>query len=563
LGELRRQLQTAEEFWRRRVPPQDGSKGPAAALERRQQLDAWLHGALAAWNEDPPVPNGELYATALKLATTLLNSGRDLREVCAAQISHAEGAAIEYLNPLDKQGADFRRLERPVRYLHLAQNVQPQHVLRRMLQLDVVQLAFTGVTDDVEQEVELVEITAAAPGPDGDSPRVEDKLTGVQLGHFGAFYRRSWRVNDWIWGRVDGAGRLVETLLSPERLEKLGYKRDPALEELECLAIGPEGQDRAYLQKKWLETKEACRAELAFLGDGKAGRTLPLCARAVARRHQTAILRIELPRLAAAIEAEGVTEAPVPRGSACWLKSFRHDVPPGTKDDDISAEVLWSHFGEIGKIGKARIQDEVGSDLFARTLSTSAAVFASVLSAGRGVRQFKAVTSVLRGFRGYSLGLWGMVHLATSGARIGAFLVSLAITFGTGLLVLSLVVPNLPGAVAVLGLLSMVAGLTTALLLQSAALFWRALIVACVFLVLVLAGVGTAWRDLGAPGLGRGVMQLVSVAFHQAPWSRIFRALVVIAAVAIMAFIGGINRPLPKKRFASPSSSGSDQGRSP
>jgi hypothetical protein len=216
----------------------------------------------------------------------------------------------------------------------------------------------------------------------------------------------------------------------------------------------------------------------------------------VARRLQTAILRIELPRLAAAIEAEGVTETPVPQGSACWLRSFRHDVPPGTKDDDISAEVLWNHFGEIDKIGKARIEDEVGSDLFARTLSIGAAVFARVRSAGRGVGRFKAVTSVLRGFRGYALGLWGMVHLATSGARIGPLLVSLAITIGTGLLVLSLVVPNLPGAVAVLGLLFMVAGLTTALLLQSAALFWGALIVACLLVVLVLAGVGIVSRSI-------------------------------------------------------------------
>ena len=109
---------------------------------------------------------------------------------------------------------------------------------------------------------------------------------------------------------------------------------------------------------------------------------------------------------------------------------------------------------------------------------------------------------------------------------------------------------------------SMLAGLTTALLSQSAALLRRALIVACVFLVLVLTGVGLAWKDLGTPGLGRGVMQAAAVSFHQAPWSRIFRALVVIVAVAIMAWIGGINRPLPKKRFASPSSRGSDQERS-
>jgi patatin-related protein len=549
LSELRVQVRKSEEFWRRRVPPGAGPKGATAPLERRQTLDSWLQDALEAWRKEPAVANGELYATALKLATQLLNSGRDLREVCAAQISDPREGPVRYLNPLDSEGADFRRLERPLRYLHLDQSVKPEHVLQRMLQLDVVQLAFTGVTDDVEQEVELVEITAAALGPDGTEPDVQNKLTGVQLGHFGAFYRRSWRVNDWIWGRVDGAARLVEMLLSPERMRRLGYQREPVLAKLECLAIGPAGQDRAYLQERWLEAKEACRAELACLDRVDPGRTLPLCARAVARRLQTDILRVELPRLAVAIETEEVTETPVPSDSLLWLQDFRRDVPPGTSAPDISAAVLWKHFGQIGRIGKARIEQEVGSDLFARTVSTGAAVFASVLSAGPGVGRFSAVRSVLHGFRGYALGLWGMVHLATSGARIGPLLTSLAIIVGTGLLALSLVAPGLPGAVAVLGLLAMLAGLTTALLLQSPVLLRRAKLVAYVALLLAIAAAGIAWRYVGAAGLLHGSVNLVREGYHRAPWGRIIRALVVVVAMGVVAFIGGVNLlPRPKKK---------------
>jgi hypothetical protein len=30
------------------------------------------------------------------------------------------------------------------------------------------------------------------------------KLAGMQLGHFAAFVKRSWRANDWMWGRLDG-----------------------------------------------------------------------------------------------------------------------------------------------------------------------------------------------------------------------------------------------------------------------------------------------------------------------------------------------------------------------
>jgi hypothetical protein len=34
------------------------------------------------------------------------------------------------------------------------------------------------------------------------------KLAGDDLGHFGAFLKRSWRANDWLWGRLDAASAL-------------------------------------------------------------------------------------------------------------------------------------------------------------------------------------------------------------------------------------------------------------------------------------------------------------------------------------------------------------------
>lgn len=35
------------------------------------------------------------------------------------------------------------------------------------------------------------------------------KLRGVSLAHFAGFFRRSWRENDYLWGRLDGAERLI------------------------------------------------------------------------------------------------------------------------------------------------------------------------------------------------------------------------------------------------------------------------------------------------------------------------------------------------------------------
>ena len=260
---------------------------------------------------------------------------------------------------------------------------------------------------------------------------------------------------------------------------------------------------------------------------------------------------MELPRLAVAIEAEEICETPVPTKGRQWLQDFRRDVPPGSSPKDIQAAILWEHFGRmVDEIGSARVGEEVGSDLFARTVSTGAAVFASLLSAEPAIRRFRAVKSVFHGFRGYALGLWGMVNLATSGARIGPLLVSLAVILGTGLLVLSLVAPGLPGAVAVIGLLSMLAGLTTALLLQSSALFKRAALVACVPLLLAIAAVVTALRDIGLPGVLHGSLQLLSEACRRVSWGQITRALVVIVAMGCMAFIGGA-QPVAAAKAAS------------
>ena len=83
-----------------------------------------------------------------------------------------------------------------------------------MLRLEVVHVAFTGVSDVPEQAVELVQVSSLD----------KSLVTGIQLHHFGAFYRQSWRANDWLRGRIDGSKQLVQMLLAPERLRFAGWK---------------------------------------------------------------------------------------------------------------------------------------------------------------------------------------------------------------------------------------------------------------------------------------------------------------------------------------------------
>jgi patatin-related protein len=49
----------------------------------------------------------------------------------------------------------------------------------------------------------------------------QKKLSGDMAGNFGGFFKRSWRANDILWGRLDGVCQLVEILLTRKRLECL------------------------------------------------------------------------------------------------------------------------------------------------------------------------------------------------------------------------------------------------------------------------------------------------------------------------------------------------------
>jgi predicted acylesterase/phospholipase RssA len=94
--------------------------------------------------------------------------------------------------------------------------------LARMLAIEVVRRAFAAEADiDTAQTLRFVQLTPAAPTPiltanpfePGEPADPREKLNGVGLNHFAGFYRRSWRANDFMWGRLDAAARIVEMLL--------------------------------------------------------------------------------------------------------------------------------------------------------------------------------------------------------------------------------------------------------------------------------------------------------------------------------------------------------------
>ncbi|MEZ5659431.1 MAG: patatin-like protein [Burkholderiaceae bacterium] len=73
-----------------------------------------------------------------------------------------------------------------------------------------------GAIQGEPASVDLVRISpldATSLIDESRDPRARTKLNGTALGHFGAFLDRRWRQNDLMWGRLDGAERLIHSIL--------------------------------------------------------------------------------------------------------------------------------------------------------------------------------------------------------------------------------------------------------------------------------------------------------------------------------------------------------------
>jgi Protein of unknown function (DUF3376) len=195
--------------------------------------------------------------------------------------------------------------------------------LRRTLAVEVTRRAFSA-DEDVEsaQQLRFAQLTPCAPAllfaaapldagaPIWNTPGA--KLTGVNLGHFAAFYRASWRANDYMWGRLDAAVRVVDLLVDAARARQVAREhRGRPPWELLADALLPDGgsPDQHWLVAEVIGESEApgepLLARLAESlrddlcnGDGRLTRTL--CARSA----QLEILAHELPVVVQSSQAD-------------------------------------------------------------------------------------------------------------------------------------------------------------------------------------------------------------------------------------------------------------------
>ena len=327
-------------------------------------------------------------------------------------------------------------------------------VLRRLREVDVLFALFAPEVT-VEQPVELLQLNGYTPNAFGGPTAIGEKVTGTRTAHFAAFYKPSWRVNDWIWGRLDGAMRLSQVLLHPGRLRQLGYSAAQALELVRQAALpapgpDPASADIAYLSAQFALRRAACESELSFLDDDDlpVPPSLPVCATQVARRLQAEILREELGRLASAVD-EDDREGALRDGSGPAFRQRYLDARKAAGGPElITAEALFALFRNC-RIGRETILDDAGSDLFAQTVSQAALVGVSAAEGKRaGLGPLKLIT---RPVRAVLLILYALVTGATRAGAFGRAVVSLMLATGGALLAIALLTPKTPDLVPLIG----------------------------------------------------------------------------------------------------------------
>lgn len=341
--------------------------------------------------------------------------------------------------------------------------------VRRLLALDVVQRASGADLTGIDQELELVLMSSGVGnGLDPGRP-AEDKLAGLQLGHFGAFYKYSWRANDWMWGRMDGADRLVRALLDPRRIRERmrrhgGESAAPAvaseIEAVACAFDPPEDPLKAVdaaSMVRWLKDRWDGAAVVEELGALAAGgsdpspNALQASYAAVQRRVQLEIACDELSRVAAAVRRDGRDGASERSLGALWEEQWQDAVPDGP----IGAETLVNAFRAC-RIGEELVTAEAGSDLFTRVSTRALGVTGSLLQGAL------AAVGVLRTplalVRGLLLSLYLLGRGVVESSRTGSFLVALVLAAGGALLALFLIGVKVPGFLLLLGSTLLIAG---------------------------------------------------------------------------------------------------------
>jgi patatin-related protein len=373
-----------------------------------------------------PAPSHDPGGLALELARITLHARPALLDAARRAPAVAGRGADELQRAVETLTGDLTPDEGEV------------EVLRRLLALQVALFVFTPNLPDCDQFVELMLLSGdAANAFDRSRFHVADKLAGVQLGHFAGFYKASYRANDWMFGRLDAAERLVQAALSPVRLLQLGLSKETVVDRVAEMAREPDGD--------WLERtagafdRQAALAELAFLDPGSdlpVPPVLPECVRALTRRAQLGVLRDEVRWLWQALRLDDENGAHRGNGlfRVTWASIYGDHQPAG---DALPSPEHAVRLFQAWDAAHEPITDDAGSRLFLATVAQATGVaVAAASSPSAGKLPFRAALKPLKPFvavlvvlaRNLAKGGSTGVALATAAAAVGALLMAIGLT---------------------------------------------------------------------------------------------------------------------------------------
>jgi patatin-related protein len=312
-----------------RAAIEDTYRAPATVWDDGAEVREKLGGAAKA----SPVPSLMTVAHELadaKRQALLIGSTADDVRAAWVKLANATIPLLAGLNELATPDGRSSRQEAAgaigsyLRYFGAAPS--PAELADRLLSLVIAERALEPAEPEVDQPVEFIQVSAntrtlLAPRNQLDTV---NKLRGVELHHFAAFYKGSWRAYDWMWGRMDGSGWLVHILLDPRRILAV-------IEDRYQWPHGTRAQKFAGLLRESAGLADNlegdCLAEdLAFLDDPDAAIpvSLPNSALFLAQAWQNLIAANELPAVAQQMLADGGRlppltdpgQPPIPAGRA-------------------------------------------------------------------------------------------------------------------------------------------------------------------------------------------------------------------------------------------------------
>ncbi|MBP2325530.1 patatin-related protein [Kibdelosporangium banguiense] len=434
----------------------------AAVHSARAQMRRMRLAMHKKWEEEPvDSPDGECWEHRLTEYNAQMTGeqGTKVRDL-VLHVAEAFGAGAQVLAPAPAQRDPHLKAWQDFAVLS---DEDPDASLpdayRWMSRLLALEVSTTCLADESEApEEQLVELAQISLQTENAFARYsitpDDKAGGYSLSRFSGFLKRSWRANDWIWGRMDAASMLCRVLLDPARIRR-------AVD-----LAGLLGQDPQTLARKVIDDLvtamfgelprhdriEQCRdeavGELVHAFKAKPGEALPATCPSLAElvgwsMHIRIVIE-ELPELRRAIAADAVDGANVRSNGERFVKQYAkllddlEELPPG---QPLTPEIVekglraLEAFDRAG-VGREPLGEEAASDQMIRTVATAAATAITLADSPQlGVKAARPVTRSLRGLT--LLPYWTILGL-TRGGRTARFLGQFGLAVGGLLLVLAM-----------------------------------------------------------------------------------------------------------------------------